>query len=130
VYGADAVLLIVAALAPRELRALREHAQGLGLAALVEVHDERELEAALAAGADLIGINNRDLRSFEVDLGVSERLAGKLPEGCIGVAESGIFTSQDWERLEAAGAHAYLVGESLMREPDVGAALRRLRRKS
>jgi indole-3-glycerol phosphate synthase len=130
VHGADAVLLIVAALAPAELRALREHAQGLGLAALVEVHDERELETALAAGADLIGINNRDLRSFEVDLGVSERLAGKLPEGCIGVAESGIFTPQDWERLEAAGAHAFLVGESLMREPDVGAALRRLRRKS
>ena len=65
-----------------------------------------------------------------MDLGVSERLAGKLPEGCIVVAESGIFTPGDWERLEAAGAQAFLVGESLMREPDVGAALRRLRRKS
>ena len=130
VHGADAVLLIVAALAPDALRELREHAQGLGLDVLVEVHDERELDTALAAGADLIGINNRDLRTFEVDLGVSERLAGKLPEGCIGVAESGIFTSRDWERLEAAGAQAFLVGESLMREPDVEAALRKLRRQS
>ena len=130
VHGADAVLLIAAALPPRALRELREHAETLGLDALVEVHDERELEAALAAGADLIGINNRDLRTFEVDLGVSERLAGKLPEGCIGVAESGIFTPRDWERLEAAGAQAFLVGEALMRESDVGAALRRLRRKS
>jgi indole-3-glycerol phosphate synthase len=92
------------------------------------VHDERELETALAAGADLIGINNRDLRTFQVDLAVTERLAGKLPEGCVVVAESGIFTPSDWERLEAAGAHAFLVGEALMREPDVGAALRRLRR--
>ncbi len=130
VHGADAVLLIAAALAPRDLRELREHAQGLGLDALVEVHDERELDAAVAAGADLIGINNRDLRTFAVDLGVSERLAGKLPEGCIGVAESGIFTPGDWARLEAAGAEAFLVGEALMREPDVAAALRRLRRKS
>jgi len=129
VYGADAVLLIAAALDGAALRALAAHAEGLGLDALVEVHDERELEAALAAGADLIGINNRDLRTFEVDLGVTERLAGKLPEGCLVVAESGIFTPSDWERLEAAGAHAFLVGEALMRESDVGAALRRLRRK-
>ena len=130
VHGADAVLLIVAALARPALRELREHAVGLGLDALVEVHDERELDAALASGADLIGINNRDLRSFEVDLGVSERLAGKLPEGCIAVAESGIFSARDWERLEAAGARAFLVGEALMREPDVEAALRKLRRHS
>jgi len=129
VHGADAVLLIAAALDPGALRGLVAHAEGLGLDALVEIHDERELEAALAAGADLIGINNRDLRTFEVDLGVTERLAGKLPEGCIGVAESGIFTPRDWERLEAAGAHAFLVGEALMRESDVGAALRRLRRE-
>jgi indole-3-glycerol phosphate synthase len=127
-HGADAVLLIAAALDGGALRELAAHAEGLGLDALVEVHDERELEAALAAGADLIGINNRDLRSFEVDLSVTERLAGKLPEGCVVVAESGIFTPGDWERLEAAGAHAFLVGEALMRESDVGAALRRLRR--
>jgi indole-3-glycerol phosphate synthase len=129
VYGADAVLLIAAALDPSALRSLAAHAEAIGLDALVEVHDERELEAALAAGADLIGINNRNLRTFEVDLGVTERLAGKLPEGCVVVSESGIFTSRDWERLEAAGAHAFLVGEALMRESDVGAALRRLRRK-
>jgi len=128
VHGADAVLLIAAALDRSALRELAAHAEALGMDALVEVHDERELEAALAAGADLIGINNRDLRTFEVDLGVTERLAGKLPEGCVVVAESGIFTPRDWERLEAAGAQAFLVGEALMRESDVGAALRRLRR--
>ena len=130
VHGADAVLLIAAALDPKALRELAAHAEALGLDALVEVHDERELEAALAVGVDLIGINNRDLRTFEVDLGVTERLAGKLPEGCVVVAESGIFTPSDWERLEAAGAHAFLVGEALMRESDVGAALRRLRRET
>jgi indole-3-glycerol phosphate synthase len=130
VAGADAVLLIAAALDPGSLRDLRRHAEAIALDVLVEVHDEPELEAALAAGADLIGINNRDLRSFEVDLGVSERLAGKVPEGCVVVAESGIFTPADWQRLESAGAHAFLVGEALMRESDVGAALRRLRRES
>jgi indole-3-glycerol phosphate synthase len=130
VAGADAVLLIAAALDRCSLEGLRRHAETLGLDALVEVHDESELETALAAGADLIGINNRDLRSFEVDLGVCERLAGKVPEGCVVVAESGIFTPADWERLEAAGAHAFLVGEALMREADPGAALRRLRRES
>jgi indole-3-glycerol phosphate synthase len=130
VYGADAVLLIAAALTPPALAALREHAEALGLDALVEIHDESELEAALASGADLIGINNRDLRSFAVDLGVTERLAGKVPEGCVVVAESGIFTPRDWQRLEAAGAQAYLVGEALMRESDIGAALERLRRVS
>jgi indole-3-glycerol phosphate synthase len=128
VHGADAVLLIAAALDERALRELSAHAEGLGLDVLVEVHDERELETALATGADLIGINNRDLRTFQVDLAVTERLAGKLPEGCVVVAESGIFTPRDWQRLAAAGAHAFLVGEALMREPDVGAALRRLRR--
>jgi indole-3-glycerol phosphate synthase len=134
VRGADAVLLIVAAFpgvsADTELRALRDRASGLGLDALVEVHDEAELETALAAGADLVGVNNRDLRSFQVDLGVTERLAKRVPEGVVCVAESGIFTSKDVERLEAAGAHAVLVGEAMMREADLGAALRRLRRIS
>lgn len=127
VVGADAVLLIVAALAPRDVAALRSHAAGLGLDVLVEVHDEAELEVALEAGADLVGVNNRDLRSFETDLGVTERLAPRMPAGVVRVAESGIFTAADVARLERAGAHAVLVGESLMRERDVGAALRRLR---
>jgi indole-3-glycerol phosphate synthase len=130
VGGADAVLLIAAALPPSDLSALAAHARSLGLDALVEVHDEAELEGALAAGADLIGINNRDLRSFEVDLAVTEKLASRIPAGVVVVAESGIFTPGDVARLEAAGAHACLVGESLMREPDIGLALRRLRRTS
>jgi indole-3-glycerol phosphate synthase len=128
--GADAVLLIAGALTPAELRALRERAAGLGLDALVEVHDAGQLESALAAGADLIGINNRDLRTFEVDLGVTERLAAEMPEGVVAVAESGIFSAGDVERLEAAGAQAFLVGEALMREEDIGVALRRLRRSA
>ena len=132
--GADAVLLIAAAFGDQggrdRLAALRLRALDLGLDALVEVHDERELEMALAAGADLIGINNRDLRSFEVDLGVTERLAAAAPEGAVLVAESGILTAGDLERLALAGADAFLVGEALMREEDIGLALRRLRRTS
>jgi indole-3-glycerol phosphate synthase len=127
VAGADAVLLIASALAPAELRALLRRCDELGLDALVEVHDEAELETALAAGASLVGINNRDLRTFEVDLATSERLAPRVPEGVLVVAESGISRYADVERLERAGAHAVLVGEALMREPDLGAALARLR---
>ena len=130
VSGADAVLLIAAALAKDELAALRARAEELGLCALVEVHDERELDAALATGARVIGINNRDLRTFETDLAVTEQLAPRVPQGCVVVAESGIFTRADMTRLAAAGAHAFLVGESLMREVDVAGALRRLRRSS
>jgi indole-3-glycerol phosphate synthase len=127
VAGADAVLLIASALRPAELAALRQRAAERGLDAVVEVHDEAELEAALAAGADLVGINNRDLRSFAVDLATTERLAPRVPEGIVLVAESGISGYADVARLERAGAHAVLVGEALMREPDLGAALRRLR---
>ncbi|MEE8474941.1 MAG: indole-3-glycerol phosphate synthase TrpC [Myxococcota bacterium] len=126
--GADAVLLIVSALDPSALRALRERAGELGLDTLIEVHDEGELKTALDAGADLIGINNRDLRTFEVDLGVTERLVAAIPEGIVVVSESGILCAGDLERLEAAGAGAFLVGEALMRECDIGLALRRLRR--
>jgi indole-3-glycerol phosphate synthase len=133
-WGADAVLLIVAAFGEPsgvdELAELRRHAAERGLDALVEVHDAAELELALAAGADLVGINNRDLRSFEVDLSVTERLAKRVPEGVVLVAESGIFTPRDVARLETAGADAFLVGEALMREADIEAALRRLRRTS
>ena len=90
-------------------------------------HRGREAERAQALGADLVGINNRDLRTFDVDLGTTERLAPKLREGALVVAESGIHTPADIERLEGAGADAFLVGEALMREPDPGAALRALR---
>ena len=128
--GADAVLLIVAALAPERLSELQSRARALGLASLVEVHDEAELEVALAAGAELIGINNRDLRSFQTDLAVTERLAPRVPEDVTLVAESGIFTPEDVARLSRAGAHAFLVGESLMREDDVARALEQLRRIS
>lgn len=127
VAGADAVLLIVAALDPPRLAALRARAAELGLDALVEVHDERELDQALAAGAELVGVNNRDLRTFVTDLTVTERLAARAPAGTFLVAESGIAKAADWERLAKAGARAFLVGESLMREPDPGIALRRLR---
>jgi indole-3-glycerol phosphate synthase len=130
--GADAVLLIAAAFAPdarvAELAGLRERARSLGLDALVEVHDHAELEAALASGADLVGVNNRDLRSFEVDLATTERLADEVPDAVVLVAESGIHSPDDIARLEAAGADAFLVGEALMREADLGAALRKLRR--
>lgn len=124
--GADAVLLIVAALAPAALERLRAHALGLGLDVLVEVHDEAELDLAKGVGADLIGINNRDLKSFVTDLGVTERLARRVPQGAVVVAESGISGPADLARLERAGASAFLVGESLMREADPGLALRRL----
>ena len=130
VAGADAVLLIVAALSPAELGALQKRASALGLAALVEVHDEAELDVALEAGASIIGINNRDLRTFVTDLAVTEKLAPKVPEGVVLVAESGIFDVADRDRLAAAGAHAFLVGESLMRQDDIAQALRSLRRTS
>ncbi len=126
VAGADAVLLIVAALSAKELGAFHARALALGLDALVEVHDEGELDRALEAGATLVGINNRDLRSFEVDLAVSERLAKRIPAEVLIVAESGISNGADVRRLTAAGARAFLVGESLMREPDPGVALRKL----
>ena len=126
--GADAVLLIVAALAPAELRALLGHAREQGLDALVEVHDDSELDAALGAGASLLGTNNRDLRTFRTDLAVAERLAPRVPPDVLVVAESGIGTPEDVARLTRAGAHAFLVGESLMRQPDLTGALRTLRR--
>ncbi len=125
--GADAVLLIVAALDAEALEALLAHARGRGLDALVEVHDEAELARAAAARADLIGVNNRDLKNFSTDLGVSERLAPKRPAGALLVSESGILENADLKRLTAVGADAFLVGEALMRAPDVGRALERLR---
>lgn len=125
--GADAVLLIVGALSRAALQSLLGYVQKRGMEALVEVHDERELDVALEVGADLVGVNNRDLRTFHTDLEVTERLARRVPTGVVLVSESGIATHDDVRRLVAAGAHACLVGESLMREADPGLALRRLR---
>jgi indole-3-glycerol phosphate synthase len=115
-YGADAILLIVRILEDAQLRRLQALAAAAGLAALVEVHDEAELERALAAGAILIGINNRNLDNFTVDLGTTERLAAKVNKKLI-VSESGLNTGEDVQRVRRAGASAILVGESLLRHP-------------
>lgn len=124
--GADAILLIVAMLDDAALRDLHAAARDYGMAALVEVHDERELARAIAAGASLIGVNNRDLHTFKVDLAVTERLAKLAPAGTIVVGESGIFTAADVLRLAEAGVDAILVGESLVKAADRGAAIRAL----
>jgi indole-3-glycerol phosphate synthase len=125
--GADAVLLIVAAL-PDDglLRGLREQIEGRGMAALVEVHDAPELERALRAGATLVGVNNRDLRTMKVDLAAGEALLRRIPAPALAVAESGIASPADVRRMTAAGARALLVGEALVRQDDPGAALRAL----
>ncbi|MCX7623399.1 MAG: indole-3-glycerol phosphate synthase TrpC [Thermomicrobium sp.] len=125
-FGADAVLLIVAALGARQLAELLAAAKEVGVEALVEVHDEAELATALEAGAGVIGINNRDLRTFTVDLAISERLAPRVPADRVVVAESGIHSRQDVERLARAGVDAVLVGESLMTAPDRRAAVEAL----
>ncbi len=131
VTGAEAILLIVAALSPETLKRLHEHARSLELDVLVEVHDEEELKRALAIGSRLIGVNNRDLRTFEVDLATTERIAAKIDDSQIVlVAESGISSAEDVARLERAGAAGFLVGELLMRHPDPGVALRNLRRSA
>jgi indole-3-glycerol phosphate synthase len=124
--GADAVLLIAAALDDARLTDLHALVTELGMAALVEVHSEAELERALALGVPLIGVNNRDLRTFAVDLGTTERLARLVPEEVTLVAESGIFSADDVRRMGAAGARAVLVGEALVTAPDVAACVREL----
>ena len=124
--GADAALLIVAALDPGTLERLLAAAAELGLAALVEVHDEAEVETALAAGARIVGVNNRNLRTFAVDLAVSERLLPLLPDRVRGVAESGVRTAEDARRLRRAGAANLLVGEALVRAADPGALVREM----
>lgn len=126
VLGADAVLLIVGALEQGELRSLTAAASARGLAALVEVHDEEELQRALDAGATILGVNSRNLRTLQVDLTVLDRLAASLPSGVTAVAESGIRTHADLERLSFVGYHAFLVGERLIVQPDPGVALRDL----
>jgi indole-3-glycerol phosphate synthase len=125
-HGADAVLLIAACLSHEELAELMEMARSLQMESLVEVHDEPEVEKALAAGAFLVGINNRDLRTFETDLSVTERLRPLIPEDRTVVSESGIFTRADVERLADAGVHAVLVGEALITSADVRSKMRGL----
>jgi indole-3-glycerol phosphate synthase len=130
-WGADAILLIVAILTDEQLRQFHTLATDGGLTALVEVHDEIELDRALAAGARVIGVNNRDLKTFKVDLGTTERLAAKLRRATDGaekllVAESGIHTRADAQRLAACRAQAILVGESLMKHGDIKAKVREL----
>lgn len=131
-WGADAILLIVAILDDAQLKQFHSLAMEAGIAALVEVHDETELDRALAAGAGLVGVNNRDLKTFKVDLATTERLAGKLfrdsavPHPPLLVAESGIHSRADVERLSRCGAQAMLVGESLMKHGDIRAKTREL----
>jgi indole-3-glycerol phosphate synthase len=124
--GADAILLIVAALDDPQLSELHHQAAEIGLAALVEVHDEDELDRALAVGARLVGINNRDLTTLEVDTGRSFELRKRIPEATIVVAESGFSCRGQLDALEAAGVDAVLIGEALMRAGDVEAAVRAL----
>ena len=123
---ADAILLIVAALDQKDLVSLSRSARAHQLDVLCEAHDEQELQRALDAGCDLIGINSRNLRTFEVNLETALRLANKIPDGCLAVAESGIHSAGDLARLRAAGYDAFLIGESLMREERPGEALIRL----
>ena len=122
-YGADAILLIVAMLAPNSLSDLGELARKLGMQVLVEVHDEEEVKVALDTGAEIVGINNRDLRTFKTDLGVTLRLASKIPKEKTIVSESGIRNRDDIRAIQEAGANAALIGESLVTARDIGAKL-------
>jgi indole-3-glycerol phosphate synthase len=124
--GADAILLIVAILDESQLQGFRELAREFGMAALVEAHDAREVGAALRSGAEIIGINNRDLRTFRVSLDTSIGLAGEIPPAVTKVSESGIFNAADIRRLMQAGFDAFLVGEHLVKSGDATRALREL----
>lgn len=124
--GADAVLLIVAALRRDQLRQFVDIATSLSMASLVEVHTEEELDIALDIGAEIIGINNRDLRTFNTDLATTYKLRESIPSGKVVVSESGIYTRADVESLREVGVNAILVGESLMRSSDIGEQVREL----
>jgi indole-3-glycerol phosphate synthase len=121
--GADAILLIVSALPLKELRALHRLAHALGLAALVEVHDAGELDIALDAGAEIVGVNNRDLRTLEVDTRASETIASRMPRSVIAISESGLRSADDLARMRGLGYRAFLIGERFMTTADPGAAL-------
>lgn len=125
-YGADAILLIVAILDAPQLRAFRELAKEFGMAALVEAHNRGELDIALESGAEIVGVNNRDLRTFQVSLETSIQLAPYIPQNAIRVSESGIFTGEDVHRLMDAGFDAMLVGEHLVKSGDATRAIREL----
>lgn len=125
-YGADAVLLIAALLEPEKLRDLCQQARSLWLDSLVEVHTEGELERALDAGTQLVGINNRDLKTFEVSLATTQKLAPLIPPGTLAVCESGIDSPEQIRQIESWGVRLFLVGESLMRAPRPGEKLREL----
>lgn len=124
--GADAILLIVAALSDAELQQLSKGARDLGLAALVEVHSLDECDRALAAGASIIGVNNRNLRTLQVDLNASHAIAERIPKHVIGVSESGLKTREDLAAMTALGYRAFLMGERFMVDPDPGSALSEL----
>ena len=124
--GASAALLIVRYLDDAQLAGLLAEARGLGLDALVETHSEEEIKRAVAVGADIIGVNCRDLSNFTVDVSISERLLKAIPDGIVKVAESGIKTNADIARLRAAGANAFLIGTTLMKSQDPLNELRRL----
>jgi indole-3-glycerol phosphate synthase len=124
--GADALLLIVAILRDDELGSLLELCGEMRIAALVEVHTQPELDRAVAAGARIIGVNNRNLQTLDVDLETSIRLRGGIPSGCVAVSESGIKTAADFVRVEEAAYNAILIGEGLMTQPDPGEALAHL----
>jgi indole-3-glycerol phosphate synthase len=130
VHGADAVLLIVSALTPAELRQLLREASDAGVGALVEVHDGGELGTAIDAGAQVIGVNSRNLRTLTVDTKLHDDLAALMPPGIVTVAESGLREPADLRRLEQAGYHAFLIGERLIAQPDPGAALRAIRTRA
>jgi indole-3-glycerol phosphate synthase len=124
--GADAILLIVAALAAADLKSLAAQATALGMDALVEVHDADELAIAIDSGARIIGVNNRNLRTLQVDVRASDDLAARMPAGVVAVSESGLQSRADLERLAAAGYGAFLIGERFMTDPDPAAAIRML----
>jgi len=124
--GADAVLLIVAALDQEEMVALQQRAWDLGLATLVEIHDEAELTRAIDSGARIVGVNNRNLRTLTVDVGASDRLAARLPRDVVAVSESGLKSREELEQLAVAGYRAFLIGERFMTDPRPADAIRRL----